>query len=91
MNNRVMLVGRIQEIVEENNICNISLKVRKYNSDVIVVHIILKVNEDCENIKERLLDQSIIGVYGYLDGIKDKLVIVANKITLLDKVGVENE
>lgn len=81
--NRVMLVGRIQEIVPEDNICNIFLKVRNDESNNIIVRVIINIKGYDEEFKTKLSKQSLMGVYGYLDGIKDKLVVTATKISIL--------
>lgn len=96
MLNNVMIVGRLKEIIKEEDKCEIKLAVtRSYKNsngeyDIDIIPCTLW-NGIAENICEYCKKGDIVGVKGRLQSVNDNVFVTAEKVTFLSSKKKEDE
>ena len=88
--NKVMLIGRIMQTKECEQHIVVSIKIKTSDGKDNIFDAYIKSAHLIDEVKLKLTKQTLIGVMGFLTYLKT-LVVVADRITLLDIAGVKNE
>lgn len=84
MLNQVVIIGRIQKIIEDED-KNMILKLKVENNSNVELFDIKLQNNIAKSLSKSCIENDIVGIKGKLECINDKMLVHADRVTFLSK------